>query len=78
MRTVEEIKTQYHKMIWSNLETQDVMLAFDEPFAEGEHDIACNLRMNIPYKGPQDNPPYYYQYAATTKTMRFVREQIYE
>jgi hypothetical protein len=72
-RTLEDVKTQFSKMIWSNLDTQDVMLTFGEPLAEGDHEVALSMRINIPYKSPQDKPPYYYQYATTTKKMRFVR-----
>lgn len=71
-KTIPEIK-KYTRLIWSNLETQDVQVTLDMPIAQGAHEIQLDLRVDLPYKMPEDDPPYYYQFATCSKTMEYVR-----
>jgi|GEM_PF-2510703 len=71
-KTVAEVK-RYTRLIWSNLETQDIQVTLPSPIAEGPHEVALNLRIDLPYKFDNDFPPYYYQFATYTKTMNYVR-----
>ena len=65
---------------WFVLDTKEIELAFDQPLAEGEHEVSLLMHLRIPYyknvPDPHPEKPNYEQFATCSKKMQFKRREI--
>lgn len=62
---------KYQKVIWCNLDVQNVLIPLEKPLAEGEHEVHLEFTLDLPYHLPDDIMTVFLQYIDTTKTMRY-------